>query len=319
MAEIPMMTRRSALAVGVLGVAGNAVAETVGVTGTEHILARNKAQLELYYDEIFNKRDLSRADEFLSPKLSVNGRNLAGDYVGFFQNVFWFLEENFDEVAVSPDQIIADGNWVAGRYRAKTIFYPRGRTDQNTVGVPVEMNGMGFYEFDENGLMINNMHIEDGDQKLSRISAEYAQKQQSDVESRNKEQARRFYAEFISAQDISKADDFLSPHFTMDDRGDDGVQEKPKDPIEHFRVLFKLIAEGASEFVLTPDEMVAEGNTVAVRWHQTALLRPKEPVEQNPVTQRLNWTGTSFLEFDQNGLIVKARVLQIEDKAKKSE
>lgn len=129
-----------------------------------------------------------------------------------------------------------------------------------------------------------------------------------DILARNKAQARRFYAEFISAQDISKAAEFLSPDCRLDDTGNEGVQEAANDPVDHFRGLFTLIKKQASEFILAPDEMIAEGNIVAVRWHQTALLRPTDA----GVTQRLNWTGMSFLEFDQKGLIVRAHVVQVQ-------
>ena len=129
-----------------------------------------------------------------------------------------------------------------------------------------------------------------------------------DIPDRNKAQARRFYAEFISAQDISKAAEFLSPDCRLDDTGNEGVQETANNPVDHFRGLFELIKAQASEFILTPDEMIAEGNIVAVRWHQTALLRPTDA----GVTQRLNWTGMSFLEFDQKGLIARAYVVQVQ-------
>jgi hypothetical protein len=119
-------------------------------------------------------RDLSKLDEVLSPKLTTNGRELKDGYVALHQNIFKMMEEQFDEVTAVENHMIAEGNWVARRYRLKFIYYPGGRTGQNPVGVPVEVKGMGFYEFDENGLMIQNYHIENTGEKLAKIDAEYA-------------------------------------------------------------------------------------------------------------------------------------------------
>lgn len=171
-----MMTRRSALAAGVLTVAGSAVAGKAGTTGREQVLARNKAQVRRYYDEVFNKRDLSNAHEFLSPNLTINGRKLEGGYTAFYQNIYSFLESQFDEVMVSIDEMVAEGNTVAIRFRGTGIYYPGGHTGQDPVGVPFKAKGMGFYEFDEKGLMVSIIFMED-DEQIRAADKEYAKRQ----------------------------------------------------------------------------------------------------------------------------------------------
>jgi len=69
--------------------------------------SRNKAQVRRYLEEIFKNRDLSEAHEFLSPKLTVNGRNLQGGYANFFQNIFRFLERYFDPHNIMPESSVA--------------------------------------------------------------------------------------------------------------------------------------------------------------------------------------------------------------------
>jgi hypothetical protein len=102
----------------------------------------------------------------------------------------------------------------------------------------------------------------------------------------------------MSAQDISKIGEFVSPDF----RGNPKLDE-------HLGHMFKLIKEEFLKFKIIPVEIIAEGNRVVVRWHETRLLRPEEPLGQNSVAKRLNWTGLSLYEFDPNGLFVDGDVV----------
>lgn len=139
---------------------------------------RNKAQVQRLYDEVVGKRDLSKAHEVLSPELTINGRELKAGPIKFYQNLFETIGKLFGDITVVQEHMVAEGNWVARRYRLKLDYYPGGRTDQNAFSVPVTINGMGFYEFDENGLIIQNFHIENENPKFAQIDTEHSKKKQ---------------------------------------------------------------------------------------------------------------------------------------------
>ena len=113
---------------------------------------------------------------------------------------------------------------------------------------------------------------------------------------RNKEQVRRFLLEGFNKRDLQVAAELVAPSFRALNKDEDVMG--PAWVESRFKIL-----EGAfSEHTITPLEMVAEGNSVAVRWHEDMLFRPGMPPDRGPGRHRVLADGASFYRLDDAGL-----------------
>ena len=67
-----------------------------------------------------------------------------------------------------------------------------------------------------------------------------------------------------------------------------------------------------SETSLTEDDMIAEGNTVAVRWHEIDILKPEEAARRQPPVKGMEWHGMSFYKIEDDRL-VEGRIVSYEE------
>jgi SnoaL-like polyketide cyclase len=131
---------------------------------------------------------------------------------------------------------------------------------------------------------------------------------QNTIESRNKATVKRYIKEVVNntSEDYSNAYEMISPNFIFYFGG------------EEFNVkgvdFFKSGDEDSKPFsklVLIDDEMIAEGNTVAVRWHDKAIHDSGEyyGYQVVPDQKEMTWHGMSFYKFNNNGLIAEAYIV----------
>jgi hypothetical protein len=121
----------------------------------------------------------------------------------------------------------------------------------------------------------------------------------SDVEARNIATLHRYWKELLNENDISKAHEIIATDFTL------YVNREPVEP--RGSDIFKQMGESdrrMSDNQFFEDEIVAAGNTIASRWHGTAI-HDKETSGYKPLPngQKITWEGMCFYHFDENGLM----------------
>jgi hypothetical protein len=128
---------------------------------------------------------------------------------------------------------------------------------------------------------------------------------QNSLESRNKAVVKRYVDELLNKSDYSKAHEIITSGFTLYDNG----QEMPLKGVDLFESEDENDDSGGfSELVLTIETMIAEGNTVAILWYDTALYAPEEPARGSRPKLSLKWHGMSLYKLE-NGLIVEGHVM----------
>lgn len=128
---------------------------------------------------------------------------------------------------------------------------------------------------------------------------------QSNLESRNKETVRRYVNELLNKCDYSRAHEIITPDFTLYDNG----QEMSHKGVDLFRSRDKEVnLEGLSELVLTIQHMIAERDTVAMLWYDTARFTPNESLSGGSQSIPLKWHGLSLYRF-RDGRIYEAHVM----------
>jgi hypothetical protein len=111
---------------------------------------------------------------------------------------------------------------------------------------------------------------------------------QNSIESRNIATLHRYWNELLNGRDISKAHEIITPDYTLYSNG-----EPSKDKgVDIFVEMYKMHdSEGAlSKNEFFEDEIVVAGNTIASRWHGTAI-HDKVAVGYKPIPndQKITW------------------------------
>ena len=132
------------------------------------------------------------------------------------------------------------------------------------------------------------------------------------LEAKNKALVKRYVDEILNGDDLSTAHEIIAPDYTFYRNG----KEVPEKGVDVFKAEEDEI-EQYSSMVMTDEKMIAEGNTVAVRWHQTATLKPEDS-EHHSSTKRITWYGMSFYTIE-NGLMVEGRIIDVAELYKDSE
>jgi len=129
-----------------------------------------------------------------------------------------------------------------------------------------------------------------------------------DRESRNKATVRRYLKELVNntSGDYCKAYEIISPEFTLCFGG----KALDKKGVDAFKATDGL-SKPLSKLVLVDDEMIAEGNTVAVRWHDEAIHDKGRFLGYDvvPNDTELTWQGMSFYKFNDAGLMVAGYIV----------
>ena len=87
----------------------------------------------------------------------------------------------------------------------------------------------------------------------------------SDVEA-NKDAVRTWFAKGWNAGDISVADSLFSPDFTFNHCGREVALDWLKSVVREWRAVYP-------DLHMEIDEMIGEGDKIALKWHLTADLR----------------------------------------------
>jgi hypothetical protein len=130
----------------------------------------------------------------------------------------------------------------------------------------------------------------------------------TDVEARNIATLHRYWNELLNGRDTSKAHEIIAPDFTLYVRGEPTRLKGVDIFIEMYKMHDSEGALSKNEFF--EDEIVAAGNTIASRWHGTAI-HDKVAVGYKPIPndQKITWQGMCFYHFDENGLMIDGHVV----------
>ena len=157
---------------------------------------------------------------------------------------------------------------------------------------------MSFYKI-QNGLMVEGRIIDVEDTTTDQTV------ETTDLESRNKTLVRRYVDELLNKRNYTRAYEIITPDFTSYDNG----QEAPHKGIDLFKSEDEAEdSDSLSELVLTIEEMVVEGNTVVIRWCDTAQYTPSGPKDDTLRPKPLKWYGMSLYRIE-NGRIVEGHVM----------
>ncbi len=90
---------------------------------------------------------------------------------------------------------------------------------------------------------------------------------QVSVEQHNKAVVRRYLDELLNGRNYAIAHEIITPGFTLC-AGDEILEPRG---VEFFKQNAESTDKVLSKIELVHDEMIAEGNTVAVRWHDVVV------------------------------------------------
>lgn len=116
----------------------------------------------------------------------------------------------------------------------------------------------------------------------------------------------RYWRELLNKGDLSKYHEIISSDFTL------YVGGKP-DPLKGI-ALFRAMAEGQpksfSKMEMIQDEIIADGNIIALRWHGDAVHDKGvyRGFEVIPNDVQITFHGMTFYRFNANGLITEGRI-----------
>jgi predicted ester cyclase len=257
--------------------------------------ARNKALVTRYVNEILNGEDLSTADEIIASDYTFYRNGIEMPQRG--ADVFRAEEEEIEQYSdmfLTDEQMIAEGDTVAVRWHQTATYKPGKHPSKKEI----TWHGMSFYKI-QNGLMAEGRIIDVEDTTTDQTV------KTTDLESRNKTLVRRYVDEFLNKRNYTRAYEIITPDFTLYDNG----QEAPHKGIDLFKSEDEAEdSDSLSELVLTIEEMVVEGNTVVIRWCDTALYTPSGPKDDTLRPKPLKWYGMSLYRIE-NGRIVEGHVM----------
>jgi len=268
---------------------------------------RNKATVRRYLKEVVNNTsgDYSKAYEVISPDftLYIGGKPSEEKGVDVFTNVAEFTK-SFSKLTLVDDEMIAEGNTVAVRWYDEVVHDRGVFLGYEVIPDDTDMiwHGMSFYKFDDNGL-ISEAHIVDD--RVEVLEMRRRANEQGDVETRNLETFHRYWKEIVNHGDFSKHHEIISPNFTGYFPGKPvglkGVDFLKKSKQQRDRAFSKI--------ELFEDQLIADGNSIAVRWHAVALHDRGSIFDYGPDGNEIVWQGMNFYRCDENGLIAEAHVV----------
>jgi predicted ester cyclase/nuclear transport factor 2 (NTF2) superfamily protein len=274
--------------------------------------ARNLATFHRYWKEIVNRGDFSKHHEIISPDFAIYDAGGVTDElrgIEIFEEMARQNDKAFSKIDIVEDNLIVQGNKIATQWHGVAIHDKGPAYGYEAVPDAKELiwHGTAFYEFDENGL-IKEAHLLTNMNDVLRSRAERAAKADG-AESRNKAAVKRYVEELVNntSGDFSKAHEIISPGFTAYFGGEPAEQtgvDLFRDNLEGKKQIF-------SKLVLVEDEMIAEGNTVAVRWHDEAVHDRGDFLGYQvvPGQESMRWHGMSFYRFDENGLMTEGHIV----------
>jgi steroid delta-isomerase-like uncharacterized protein len=116
----------------------------------------------------------------------------------------------------------------------------------------------------------------------------------------HKAHIRRYFQEIVSTGNLEAIPDFVAPHIVF--RGP--YTSQPIQGIDSFRELIAMLHAAFSDFQITEEDMVVEGDTVATRWTASGTHRG-EFMGTGPSGKPFQFTGTAFYRIA-DGKIVEA-------------
>jgi steroid delta-isomerase-like uncharacterized protein len=111
---------------------------------------------------------------------------------------------------------------------------------------------------------------------------------------------RHYFEEIVSKGNLEAIPDFVAPHIVF--RGP--YTPEPIQGIEGFKELIAMLHAAFSDFQITEEDMVVEGDTVATRWTASGTHRG-EFMGTGPSGKPFRFTGTAFYRIA-DGKIVEA-------------
>jgi len=266
---------------------------------------RNIATLHRYWNELLNENDISKAHEIIAPDftLYVNREPVEPRGTEIFKQM-GESDRRMSDNQFFEDEIVAAGNTITSRWHGTAIHdkevsgYRPLPNDQK-----ITWEGMCFYHFDENGLMTDGYLV-------TNLWEQFEKRERSnkpvDVESRNKAVVKRYIGELLNKKDHSKANTIISPEFTIH-FGETTLEEKGLAIFQNTNDY----AKGLSKLIMIVEEMIAVGNTVAVRWHDEGIHDNGDfqGYAEVPNEKAMTWQGMSFYRLDGNGLIIEEFVV----------
>ena len=118
-------------------------------------------------------------------------------------------------------------------------------------------------------------------------------------EERNKAVVRRFYEEVFNSGRLEAMDELASPNLVAYDAVPPGVPERGPEPYKRTAAMFRSAFPDLHQEI---EDMVAEGDTVAVRVTLTATHRgPFLGVE--PTGRRVRCGGMDFIRFREGKMV----------------
>lgn len=162
---------------------------------------------------------------------------------------------------------------------------------------------MCFYHFDENGLMTKGYLVTN---LWERLELRERANQPVDVEARNKATVQRYIDEVLNGKNYSKALEMITPDYTLYYGGEE-IAEKGLD-------LFKNTSEWSkplSKMVLHVDQVIAQGDSVAVQYHDDVIHDngPFLGYEVVPGQEAVTWHGVVFFKLNKEGLLTEGRAV----------
>ena len=127
----------------------------------------------------------------------------------------------------------------------------------------------------------------------------------STTEAENKAQFRRIYEEMFNQGNLVIADELIAPDF-LDHAAPPGSNRGP----ESMRQLITILSTAFPDMHYTVEELVAEGDTVAVRVTMSGTHRGPGPLQGMPPTDRsVRVAQMHFIRF-RDGKVVEHRAVR---------
>lgn len=127
---------------------------------------------------------------------------------------------------------------------------------------------------------------------------------QSDAEERNKAIVEQYLQELVNQGDFSNVEEIISPDFTAYVNG----EEVPVKGVDMIVSMFEEWNAAISNGILIEEEVIAEGNVVAVRWSETGTHDKADYMGVPPQNRAYKYYGMSFYRIE-DGKVVETHIV----------